>query len=250
MNKISFSIIGHNEGYLLEDCFNSIKDIAFEIVYVDCGSKDNSLEIAERFGAKIFRKENDFNINVSKQYGIEKCAGKWIFYIDPDERLTDNLRKEIVSIVENTEYDAFNIPRKNYYFGKWLKYGGKYPDYQLRLFRKGKARFECKKIHEKLKVDGKIDYLKSPFEHIVVENTDRLLDKIKSYSYRVSYENIRLNKNYKGLIIKGIRRFISNYIFKLGFLDGKIGLFVHLIDLFNAFIFYFKTEELKKNENN
>lgn len=88
MVKISFAIVGNNEGYLLEECFKNINDIACEIVYVDCESNDNSIEIAQRYKAKIFKRKNNFNININKQFAIDNCINEWIFYIDPDERLT------------------------------------------------------------------------------------------------------------------------------------------------------------------
>lgn len=246
MGKISFAIIGHNEGYLLRGCFESIKDIADEIVYVDCESSDNSIEIAREFGAKVFQRKNDYNINVNKQFAIDNCSGEWVFYIDPDERLTDDLKNEIVLTLKDTNADGFLIPRRNYYFGRWLRYGGKYPDKQLRLFRRGKASFECKSIHERIRVDGKVDYMVSPFEHIVVEDVDRLLSKMSSYVYRGSYDIIRRGIKPEKVLIRSIRNFFKNYFLKLGFLDGKVGLFVALMDLLNGFLYYFRAKEILK----
>lgn len=247
--NISFAIIGNNEANLLEGCLESIKDLAAEIIYVDCESSDNSLDIALKYGAKVFKRKNDFNLNVNKQFAIDNCTSEWIFYIDPDERLTDDLENEILITLKNTDADAFLIPRKNYYFGRWLKHGGKYPDRQLRIFRKGKAAFECKSIHERIKVNGKVDFLVSPFEHIVVENTDRLLMRMNRYAYLGAFEMIRLNRDPKKLVLKSIKKFLINYFIKLGFLDGKEGFFAAIIDLFNSFLYYFKYQELRKNSD-
>ena len=245
-NKISFAVIGHNEEHLLKGCFESIRDIALEIVYVDCESSDNSIRVATNYGARVFKRKNDYNININKQFAIDNCRGEWVFYIDPDERLTDDLKNEIILRLKNTDACGFLIPRRNYYFGRWLKYGGKYPDKQLRLFRNGKARFECRSIHERIKVDGKVDYMMNPFDHIVVEDTRRLILKMTSYIDRGGNEIIRLNKNPEAVFFKSIGNFFKNYIFKLGFLDGKIGLFVALIDLLNGFLYYFRSHEMKR----
>lgn len=248
MSKISFAIIGHNEGHLLKDCLESIKDIAFEIIYVDCQSQDDSIDIAKRYNAKVFSRENNYNLNINKQFAIERCSGEWIFYIDPDERLTKELKDEMILKLKNTDACGFLIPRRNYYFGRWLRYGGKYPDRQLRLFKNAKARFECKSIHERIKVDGKVDYLVTPFEHIVIEDTRRFISKLSSYIHLGGYEVIRLGKDPRKVLFKAIRNFFLNYIFRFGFLDGMVGLFVALIDLLNGFLYYFKAMEIRKGD--
>ncbi|MEF3279930.1 MAG: glycosyltransferase family 2 protein [Elusimicrobiota bacterium] len=248
MVKISFSIIGHNEADFIEGCFESLKDIAYEIIYVDCQSSDNSVEIAKKYTDKIFYRENNLNLNVNKQFGIEHCIGDWIFYIDPDERLTEELKKEILKVLEGTEYNGFLISRKNYYLGKWIKYGGKYPDRQLRLFKNGKGVFECKSIHERIKVDGKIGLLKEYFEHIVVKDLKHMVSKMDSYINRGAIEMIRLNRKPSRVLFRSIRNFFINYLFKFGFLDGKIGFFVALIDLLNGFFYYFKVKEIEGNK--
>ncbi|HOJ86307.1 MAG TPA: glycosyltransferase family 2 protein [Elusimicrobiales bacterium] len=245
--RISFAIIGHNEEKLIEGCLESVKDIAYEIIYADCESQDRSLNIAMKYTDKIFRVKNDLNLNVNKQFAIDKCEGDWVFYIDPDERLTGEIKKEIMEVLNKTDFNGFLMPRRNYYFGKWLRYGGKYPDRQLRLFKKGKAKFECLSIHERIKVEGKVGELKNPFDHIVIEDTDRLAQKIYSYIYRTSYEMDRLKIDNEKRLNKSIQRFFTNYFLKLGFFDGRVGFFVAIIDLFNGFLSYFKIKELKDN---
>ena len=238
--KISFAIIGHNEAEFLEDCLRSIKDIAYEIIYVDCESIDNSLDVAKRFNAIIFHRKNDLNLNINKQFAIDKCNGDWIFYIDPDERLTDELKIEIKQKLINTENVGFLIKRKNFYFGKHLKYGGKYPDKQLRLFRRGYGFFECKSIHERIKINGKISEMKNPFIHIVIKDTSHLIRKIDSYRIITPAEHLRLNKTINVIIFRSVRKFFINYFLKLGFIDGAVGFFVALIDLFNGVLAYFE----------
>jgi (heptosyl)LPS beta-1,4-glucosyltransferase len=242
--RISFSIIGHNEGYLIEDCLKSIKDIAFEIVYVDCDSSDNSIDIVKKYTDRIYTQKNNLNLNVNKQFGIEKCTGDWVFYIDPDERLNDSVKKEILHVIKNTDCNGFIMPRRNYYFGEWLRYGGKYPDRQLRLFKNGKGKFDCVNLHERIRIDGRVGRLENPFDHIVIDNTDRMIKKMVFYMNGVAEENLKLNRKPEKVLSRSIKKFFSNYFFKLGFIDGVVGLFVALIDLFNGFLYYFRMREL------
>lgn len=248
MNNISVSIIGFNEGFLLKKCLESVK-WADEIVYVDCGSFDDSLEIAKNFGAKVFERENDFNINVNKQFGIDQCSKEWILYLDPDETVPGTLKDEILEIVsKGAEYSGYFIPRKNYYFGKWLKYGGKYPDKQLRFFKKSEGRFPCVNIHEKLEIKGEIGCLKNDMYHNVADNVDWFVDKIKSYAYRRAIQDIRLNKSKKNPILNSFKKFFRSYFLKMGFMDGPIGFFSALTDSFNEMIFWLKRKEIENSK--
>ena len=165
MSKLSVSIIGYNEDCCLDRCLSSVKD-ADEIIYVDCESFDDSVEVAKKYTDKIYSRKNNPNLNVNKSFGFTKATNEWLLYIDPDESVSYELWKEIKEIINsNSKYDGYYMPRKNYYFGKWLKRGAKYPDYQLRLFKKDKGEFQCAHVHEKIKVDGKLGYLKNPILH-------------------------------------------------------------------------------------
>ena len=246
--KLSVSIIGFNEERFLEKCLESVK-WADEIIYVDCGSSDGSLGVAERHNARVFRRQNDFNINVNKQFGIDQCSGDWILYLDPDETVQPHLKEELSALINSqTPFSAFYIPRKNFYFCEWLKHGGKYPDAQLRLFRRGKGKFPCVNIHEKLEIEGESGRLKNDMRHEVIENSDWMLDKIKSYALRKSRQSLRLEREPRGFLAKGVRRFFSNYFLKAGFLDGKTGFIVASLDFFNEMVFWLKYRELKNND--
>ncbi len=247
MSKISVSVIGFNEGQFLRKCFESVS-WADEIIYVDCGSYDNSVEIAKSFGTKVFLRDNDFNINVNKQFGIEQCSGDWILYLDPDETIPEELKLELRALAENPQGNkGFLIPRRNFYFGKWLKYGGKYPDRQLRFFKRGCGRFPCVNIHERIEIDGGIGLVSSHMNHNVAESVDWFIDKIKSYAYRGAIQDIRLKKKTKHIVLRSFKKFFTNYFLKLGFLDGPIGFFIAITDCFNEMIFWLKRRELDKS---
>ncbi|MCJ8276831.1 MAG: glycosyltransferase, partial [Bdellovibrionales bacterium] len=111
-----------------------------EVIYVDCESDDQSYEVAEEMGCRVFRRPNDMNLNVNKSYAMEQATGDWIFYVDPDERFDDALMEEVRNKIKAGKDAAFRLPRRNHFFGQWLRYGGQYPDKQLRIFEKGKGR--------------------------------------------------------------------------------------------------------------
>ncbi len=247
MMTISISIIGHNERGTLKKCLESVK-WADEIVFVDCSSTDGSAEIAGEYTDKIFSRENNPNLNVNKQFGIDQCGSDWIMYLDPDEVVTEDLKAEIVSSIADPANDAsgFSMPRKNFYFGKWLRHGGKYPDYQLRLFQKGKARFPCMNVHEKIAVDGKISRLKSPLLHFPCQTISAVTEKSEFYTSRKAEYFLRQGKNIKSCFWRPACKFIRNFLFKFGFLDGPKGAVACLMDAYNEMIFILKLKELRR----
>lgn len=247
MTTISISIIGHNERGALRKCLESVK-WADEIVFVDCSSTDGSAEIAREYTDRIFSRENDPNLNVNKQFGIDQCKSDWIMYLDPDEIVTEELNAEIISTINNPANNAsgFSMPRKNFYFGKWLKYGGKYPDRQLRLFRKGKTRFDCAHVHEKITVNGEIGKLKSPLLHFAYQTISDITQKSEFYTSRKAEYFFRQGKNMNSCFWRPGCKFIRNFLFKFGFLNGSIGAAVCLMDAYNEVIFVLKLKELRR----
>ena len=138
------------------------------------------------------------------------------------------------------------MPRKNFYFGKWLKYGGKYPDRQLRLFKRGKAKFPCVNVHEKIAVDGKIGGLKSPLLHFTYQTTSDITRKSEFNTSRKAEYFLRQGKNMKSCFWRPACKFIRNFLFKFGFLDGSIGAAACLMDAYNEMIFVLKLKELRR----
>jgi len=243
---ISVSIIGHNEEKNIERCLYSVR-WADEIVFVDCASKDKTVEIVKKYATKIFYKENNPNLNVNKQFGIEQCKGDWILYLDPDEVVTEELKEEILSEVRSpkSEVNGFFIPRKNFYFGKFLRFGGKYPDYQLRIFRKGFASFLCKNVHERISVDGQILKLNSPMLHHPYQDVSDMLKKSNFYTSRKAEYLFSQNKKTGLFLVSPAVKFFRNFIIKLGFLDGFTGIVIAVMDSYNEFISLLKLKEMR-----
>lgn len=240
MPKISVSLIGFNEAHNLPRCLASLS-WADEVVYVDCGSTDGSAAAAAAAGARVFSRPNNPNLNVNKQFGLEQCAGDWILYLDPDEAVSPELAGELRRAAEAGAHAAYLLPRRNFYFGSWLRRGGKYPDRQLRFFRAGKAAFPCVDVHERLKVDGSVGALRAPLDHYPYNTSAELLRKLDFYAARKA-ERAAAGRRPLSLA-RAARRLLVNYFLKLGFLDGAPGLASAAADLFSEALAWVKARE-------
>jgi glycosyltransferase involved in cell wall biosynthesis len=153
---LSVAIIAGNEEKKIGDCLESVK-WADEIIVVDSGSTDRTVEIAKRYTDKVFIRKWE-GYAPQKQFAIDQATCDWILSLDADERVSPELKDEILKILESeTEFDGFYIPRRNFFLGKWIKSCGWYPNYQLRLFKKGKAKVTQRKVHENLSLMVKLD---------------------------------------------------------------------------------------------
>lgn len=238
MTMLSVAIITLNEeenlGRTLASC-----SFADEIIIVDSNSTDRTLAIAESFGAKVFQLPW-LGFAAQKNYAIEQCSGTWVLSLDADEELSPKLQQQIRTLLPtNPPADAYFIKRRNLFLNRWIKHGGYYPDPKLRLFRRTAANFEPRfaprPVHETMVFDGEsatLDYdlihhayptLESYLEHMDRYSTlgARLLVKEKktSDSWIAFHWNVLLVPQWT---------FCWNYIFRLGFLDGREGLLLHL----------------------
>jgi glycosyltransferase involved in cell wall biosynthesis len=246
MQTISFAIIAHNEADILQDCLESIK-WADEIIFVDCESTDNSISIAQNYNAKVFERKNEKTVYINKQFALDRANSDWVFILDPDERIDENLKNEILkSINSSNKINGYAMPRKNFYFGKWINHGGKYPDFQLRLIRKDKGKFKPLVVHEKVEIDGKIAKLKNTLIHYPYKNTQDIIKKFEFYSDIISQKYILSDYSKTYVFIRPFTKFVNNYIVKLGFMDGATGLMVALMDFCVLFITAIRFKEKKE----
>ena len=222
---ISALVLTKNEEEMIEGCLKQLK-FAGEIVIVDQNSVDNTLKIAKKYTDRIFKSSaNDFaqNRNTLK----DQAKGQWLLYVDADERLSQELIKEVKIAISKNEFDAFYIPRKNYVLGKWLRHGGWWPDYAPRLFAKAKLEKWEGKVHESPVVSGKIGYLKTPIEHLSARSMSQMFSKSIKWA-KIEAELISKSKKPKvdipTIAKAATKEFISRYFGKLGFLDGAVGL--------------------------
>jgi len=250
--NLSVTIIGHNEVDHLRELLPQLK-WATEIVYVDCESQDDSLEVARDLGCRVFSRPNNTNLNVNKSYAMEQANGDWVFYVDPDERIPEILAAEIEAVIKVTTNAAFKLNRRNHYFGNWLHYGSQYPDTQLRLFRKDSAQFPNQHVHEKLVVEGSIGKLNNDMLHFPYRNISQFLSKFDFYTgveagyLRDSGVQITAGNTLRFLVLKPFPRFLRRYLLKGGFRDGLPGLFCAIFDALNFVVRYFKLWEMTRN---
>ena len=236
MSTIAFTLIGHNEAHNLPRTLDSVR-WADELVYVDCESSDGSAEVARRYTGKVFTKPNLINLNINKQFAIDQATTDWVFYLDADEVISDALREEIRAVMAaDPKEAAFKLPRRNRFFGQWLRHGGQYPDTQLRLFRRNRARFPCRHIHERLDVDGTVGTLREAMDHYTMDTVAVAIRKMDFNSTFNAQEMARSGMRpgaavaWRFLVQKPLSRFLRRYLLKGGFRDGWPGLIVAGID--------------------
>ena len=217
---LSITIITLNEEKHLSKCLESVKGIADEIIVVDSGSTDKTVEIAQKFGAKIFTRKFD-NYSNQKNYAAEKAMGDWILSIDGDEELETDLRREIELEVEKNRHVAYSIPRKNIIFGKFIKYTRwqKELDRHVWLWKKGMGEW-VGDVHEEFKVEGSVGKLKNAKIHHQYETVSEFLEMMNKYSELETKTKFSLLK----FFWDPIYNFLVRYFYRLGFLDGLPGL--------------------------
>jgi len=233
-NTLSVAIITKNEEANLPRTLESVR-WADEIVVVDCGSTDNTVEIAKDFGAKVFH-EPWRGFGTQKNFAIEQCSSAWVLSLDADEEVTPGLALEIRQLLAGTPaVEAYFIPRRNLFLGRWIKYGGYWPDPKLRLFRKGAAWFEERAVHETVQYSGKTSTLQGSLIHHAYPTLNSYLGHMNRYSSLAAEQAIAKGKTSKGLpafvwnvLLNPAATFLYNYFFRLGFLDGREGLLLHL----------------------
>lgn len=243
MNKISAVITCFNEEKKIKDCLESVEWVD-EIILVDNSSKDKTVEIAKKYTKNIFSQENDpESIDLLKNFGFSKASGDWILSLDADERVTPELRKEIESAISNQQpaINGYFVPRKNIIFGKWIEHTGWYPDFQLRLFKKGKGKFAKKHVHEMLEINGQTQNLNSNLLHYNYENVQQFLNRHINIYAPNEAENI-LQKGYSFNYLDAIRfpfnEFLSRFFKREGYKDGIHGLVLSLLMAFYHLVIF------------
>jgi glycosyltransferase involved in cell wall biosynthesis len=221
---LSVALAVYNEEQNLSACLSSVKDIAGEIVVVDGGSGDKTVELAKSFGARVIETTNPPIFHINKQKALEACRGEWILQLDADEVIPEDLRSEIVRVVgdKQTTVNGFYIARKNFFLGRRLKKGGQFPDYVIRLVRRGKARFPQKSVHEQIIVDGEVGYLKAPMLHYTYKTRAEYWRKANAYTALTAHEFVKPSF-FTYCFVKPVATFFSLYIRHKGFIDGLAG---------------------------
>jgi glycosyltransferase involved in cell wall biosynthesis len=236
----------------LESVMPLVRDGRGEIIVVDSGSTDRTLEIARSFGAKVFC-EPWKGFAAQKNSAIDKATGEWVLQLDADETLEPELATEINNALSsNPHVEGFWIPRKNFFLGRWIRHGGFYPDPKLRLIRRGAGRFQEYGAHPTIKLDEPVGIgrLKHAMLHNAYPTLRGYIDHMNSYSSsgaEVAVEQGRRGFSPLNIVVRPLLTFVYNYFFRLGFLDGREGLLLHLYHAVYVSWKYAKAWELGKD---
>lgn len=250
LNDLTFCILVKNEADNLLELLPQLTRLPAKIMVFDTGSTDETGKVLRKFNVSIVTVQwlNDFA--KVRNTILESVETSWVFMLDADERLTLELEKEVIEILKNnSEINGWYVPRKNHYLGKWLKYGGQYPDYQLKILRKDNAKF-TRLVHEKAIVEGKTGYCHNHLLHYPYKTVSQYLKKFDLYSSMEAeilfQSEIRptFRRGIRWMVIKPFARFLKRFIFKGGFLDGIPGFFASLFDALGYVVRFIKLWEM------
>ncbi|MCB1477345.1 MAG: glycosyltransferase family 2 protein [Rhodobiaceae bacterium] len=240
MPRLSAIVITLNEAANIGDCLDSVA-FCNERIVLDSGSTDDTCAIARQHGARV-EHQDWLGYGRQKNAALELATGDWMLSIDADERIPAQLAAEIALAVEKGAYDGYEMPRLSRFLGKPMRYSGWYPDYQLRLFRRGKARFSDDAVHERVILDGTRGRLKTHIDHMTTGSLEAAIGKADRYS-TLSAERIaasdRRVRFWEG-VTHGAWSFIRAYFLKLGFLDGKEGFLIAVLNAEGSYYRYMK----------
>ena len=251
MPKISAVILTRNEAANLPRCLESIRWVD-EILVLDSESTDGTAGIAKKFGAKVYLLPWD-GFGKQKQKGVELAAGEWVFSIDADEVVTPGLQAEITSrLSTDNDTAGYYLKRKAYFLDRFVRHGGWYPDWVLRLFQKGKGRFTPAPVHESVVLEGPAGRLQADLLHYTDPNFSHYLAKLNRYTDLSAWELFEKGK--RGSLFKILAnpavKFFSQYFLKAGFLDGRAGFILAGGSAFHVFSKYVKLWELSRKMGN
>jgi glycosyltransferase involved in cell wall biosynthesis len=247
MSSISAIVITYNEELNIEECLVTLK-FADEIIVVDSKSTDNTAALAKKYTENIIVVDN-LPYGKKKNIGIENALSDWILWIDADERISDELKLEIIDITKTGNLNAYYINRKSFFINKFIKHCGWYPDYTLRLFKRVTGiKFDTAQVHEKISFKGKTGKLNNEILHYTDRDIDHYVDKLNRYTSLSASELNKKNRSTRVLdiIFRPVFTFLKMYFFKLGILDGFTGLILCVLSSYHVVFKYIKFNSLNK----
>lgn len=244
-DKIPFSvaIITKNEERNIADALESVKDFD-DIVVVDSFSTDRTVDICREYTDRVYQHEWP-GFSRQKQRAVDYAKNEWVIILDADERVTPELKDEIVQKLGSVQCNGFFVPRKNFFLGKWIEHSGWWPDYTLRIFRKDAGYVEPREVHEKVVVSGLACRMESPLIHYTYRSLGDYMKKMETYSSLSAEEIIRGkgSPSFINLMVNPLIVFIKMYIIRQGFRDGIRGFMLANLYSFQTFLKYAKAIE-------
>jgi glycosyltransferase involved in cell wall biosynthesis len=248
---LSVYMITFNNACTIEKALQSVAGWVNDVVVVDSHSADGTAEIAQKYTESICQYDTT-DMREKYQYAQDQCTNPWVLFVDADEWLTPQLKGEIEkTISENTDYNGFMVNRRNVYLGREIKYGGWYPDHEIRLYRKDRGSWQGG-IHAKVYVDGKVGKLKNYYMHTPYTDTAHQIRTIDRYSEAFAQDLYASKRHFHllNMLTRPIYRFFRDYIFKRGFLDGIPGLIIVASTMYYVFMKHARLWELERKNDN
>jgi len=253
--SISAILITKNEAHNIRACLQSI-DWVDEIIIVDSGSSDATVDIAKEFTDKVYLETDWQGFGVQKNRALNYATSEWVISIDADERVTEQLKVEITSLISNPAFGsslnsnmALAIPRRSHFCGKAMQHSGWWPDYVLRVFPREKGKFSNDLVHEKVLFNGAIKQLESPLIHYTYETLDQAMEKMNRYSSAwVDNQPADKNTSVMSAVLHGFWAFIRAYFLRRGFLDGAEGFALAVSNAEGSYYKYMKLYFLRKHQ--
>lgn len=251
MSTISAIVLTLNEEKNIEKCLQSLQ-FCDEVIVVDSGSTDKTVKIAKSFGAKIF--QNIFiDFAKQRQFASTKATCEWILYIDADEVVSEKCAKKLLDLKNDKTLGTIVIPRKNFFMGKWIQYGGWYPDWQRRMLRRDKVIFKTKRVHELAEEIPEVLNLSNEWHkdqviyHYTYNSLANYLNKLNKYTSLEAkdlQDSLRVKK--RDVLFRSLGMFWQTYFAKKAYRDGIQGFVIAIISMIYSFMLMIKIIELKK----
>jgi glycosyltransferase involved in cell wall biosynthesis len=245
-SQLGVAIITKNAGTRLAGCLQSVA-FAAEIVIVDSGSTDNTLDIARQFGATVIQTDDWPGFGMQKNRALAALSTPWVLSIDADEVVSEELAVSLRSAIAQPVADVYAVDRLSNFCGTWVRHSGWYPDWIPRMFRRGTAHFSTDLVHERLVFDGPCKRLTGTLLHYSYDDLEAVLRKMESYSTLGAEQRRNQGKRstVRQALMRGAWAFFRTYVLRRGFLDGRAGL---MIAIFNAEIVYWRFLKLARPE--
>src|SRR5712671_6946525 len=238
--RLSAIVITRNEAAKIADCLDSLA-FCDERIVVDCGSEDDTVSRSLAHGARV--EQHAFEgFGAQKNFALSLASGEWVLSVDADERVSPALAGEITAAIGEKGADGYEMPRSSSFLGRTMRHSGWYPDYVLRVFRRGRARFSDDIVHERVRCEGPVRRLKEPLIHHAVLDIEDALSRMDRYSSAGARQLLASGRRvtFMSGIWHALWSFLRTYIVRAGILDGREGLLLAIANAEGAYYRYMK----------
>ncbi|MFN0157955.1 MAG: glycosyltransferase family 2 protein [Bacteroidota bacterium] len=248
MHKLSVITLALNEEHNIDECLASVR-WADELIVVDSGSMDKTVELAKKH-TKLVLEVEWLGYGATKNLALQKATGDWVLWLDADERVTPELAEEIKHILKRDDASvvAYDVARRAYFLGKWIRHSGWYPGRVTRLFKRGNGQFTESRVHEQLVIDGRVGCLENDLLHYTDPGLHHYFLKFNRYT-SLAAEDLRAAGRSAGLYdltVRPVFQWVKMYLLRRGFLDGVEGFVLAIVSSLYVFVKYAKLWELQR----